>query len=182
MKIFCVGLSKTATHSLTKALNQLNIRTGHYKYTDLNKIIERKVTKNDLKQYNAISDITVVYCYKELDKTFPNSKFIYTTRDKNEWLESCENAFPGNIMKKYKGTQEDIIFNKIYNSSHFDKDKFSTAYDNHDLDVMKYFKNRPDDILIINLIKESGKWKKICQFLNKPIPVNEFPNWNPKVR
>ena len=49
------------------------------------------------------------------------------------------------------------------------------TYLDHLEDVKKYFKDRPEDLLIINIISDEG-WEKLCPFLNKKIPKKLFPN------
>ena len=43
--------------------------------------------------------------------------------------------------------------------------------------LIEYFKNQPSKILIFNIFKNEG-WKKLCEFLDKPIPTQPFPHKN----
>ena len=75
-KIWCLGLSRTGTTTLSEVLNRVGYRHIHYP-TD-----EQMLDMNN----DGCGDIPVIPVYKELDRRFPNSKFIYTIRDKESWL------------------------------------------------------------------------------------------------
>ena len=124
-KVFIIGLSKTGTTSMAAALSMLNYKVKDYNFTQINKIANKSFTKGDLKNIDAAGDITVVSCYKMLDAMFPGSKFILTYREMNSWLKSAEFNFTKEIMKKYKNTPENIIFNAVYGCSYFNKEAFT---------------------------------------------------------
>ena len=173
-KIFGIGLSKTGTTSLARALHKLGYLTKDF--PSLNYKPHRLIGINEeqLSYYTAFTDVSVVPFYKELDQRFPNSKFIYTIRDQEEWLQSC-NHYPRfnrsifNLpLKVIKLRQE------IYGTVKFDQAKFIAAYKKHHEDVVTYFKDRPEDLLIINICK-GEKWQPLCQFLQQPLPEESFP-------
>ncbi|MBS3781210.1 MAG: hypothetical protein KGY66_01020 [Candidatus Thermoplasmatota archaeon] len=173
-KVFCIGLSKTGTTSLTKALKILGYKTKHFPIRLL------KYTEEGLKfdfagaeKYDFLSDLPVVRFYKELDKTFPGSRFIFTTRELEEWLDSCNRHFwPGQILKG------DFWFNRlhkeIYGAIDYDEEKFRKAYKKHRQEVLSYFSKREDDLLIIDITDGEG-WEKLCPFLDESIPERDFP-------
>ena len=51
------------------------------------------------------------------------------------------------------------------------------VYRKHIADVKEYFKNRPDDLLVIDVTSGDG-WEKLCNFLEKEIPRKAFPHVN----
>ena len=64
-RCFGIGLGRTGTRSLCKAMSILGYKTKHgIKYVD------------EVKQYNFANDIFVAARYKFLDYMFPNAKFI----------------------------------------------------------------------------------------------------------
>ena len=65
----------------------------------------------------------------------------------------------------------------IYESVTFDRDKFVAAYHRHHENVRRYFKNRPADLLEMNIVDGEG-WGKLCPFLELPIPAEPFPHAN----
>ncbi|MEF8835065.1 MAG: sulfotransferase family protein [Candidatus Thermoplasmatota archaeon] len=173
-KVFCIGLSKTATTSLTSALKILGYKSNHFpmsllKYTDEG----LKFDFSGAEKYDALSDLPVVRFYKELDRTFPDSKFILTTRELEEWLDSCRRHFwPGQILKG------DFWFNRlhkeIYGAIDYDEEKFRKAYKDHRQEVLSYFSKREEDLLIMDITDGEG-WEKLCPFLNEQIPDKDFP-------
>ena len=95
--------------------------------------------------------------FKEIDKAIPNSKFILTVRETNSWEKSFENFFLNASEKQRMNILQDV--NK------------------HNEKVIDYFKNRPSQLLVMNIIDGDG-WNKLCKFLNKPIPNKPFPHKN----
>lgn len=163
-RIFGIGLSRTGTTSLTHALIHVGINMIHYP------------SKEQLFDPNvkAVSDIPVAQYFKELDKQFPNSRFIYTVRDEESWLISMENHFA-----KHKLSNARVWFREnrkeVYGSVNFDKDLYLEAFRKHDNDVRTYFKNR-NDLLILN-IQEGDSWDKLLPYLeiNEKVTI-DFPH------
>lgn len=178
-KIFGVGLSKTGTTSLASALNVLGYKTkdfpslNYFPHTLIN------IKANELYPYDALTDISVIPFYKRLDRKFPGSKFILTIRDKESWLQSCKN-YPRFHLPFYRLPLKIIKLRQvIYGTINFDEQKFSEAYDHHYNEIINYFKDRPDDLLILN-IGEGNEWEKLCKFLSLAIPEAPFPFKNAK--
>lgn len=204
-KIFGIGLSRTGTTSLAKALEILGYKSKHFPgeilYNTpiivrtrifLNKIIKKilprtnwrlkeitRYTKNRLllnkkivEEYDALTDTPITRFYKELDKLFPKSKFILTTRNMEDWLNSCEK-----FLDKNKFEEAFQLNKEIYNSSEFNRKKFKQTRINHQKEVLEYFKNRKKELLIMNISGGDG-WGKLCKFLDKPIPQEKFPYEN----
>ena len=100
--------------------------------------------------------------YQEIDKAFLKSKFILTIRDKKSYAESYINFFRGSPWE-IKSTKE--LKQRIQ------------AYEKRNKQVIEYFKERPSQFLVMNIIDGEG-WNKLCMFLNKPIPKKPFPQKN----
>lgn len=176
MKIFGLGLSRTGTTSLTEVLRSYGFNVIHYPNKQ-----QLFSPKND-----GATDIPVISYYKELDKKFPNSKFIYTLRDKDSWLESIETYF---IKKEKRGDKFSAWQiehrKKVYGQVNFNRKLFSKRYDEHDSDVRSYFKNRPNDLLILDIVG-GDPIEKLAGFLgldmkgaNTPFPKENIkdPKW-----
>jgi len=166
MKIFGIGLSRTGTLSLATALTELGYETIHYPDPPL---IPELI--DVIKEYDAACDTPVALAYKELDKAFPNSKFILTTRSLESWIESCRNFRHFRIGLKFDKKQVRLL---LYGYNGFHEDKFTETYIKHEVEVREYFKNR-SDLLIMNITNGDG-WKELCTFLNKEIPNKPFPH------
>lgn len=172
MKVFGIGLSKTGTTSLTKALDILGYKAIHNPSYMLS-LENGKLSLDyeEVKKYDALTDIQISCFYKELDFMFPGSKFILTTRELNSWIESCKNHFNEHRNTVQKVQALDI---QMYGSDLFDLELFKTAYKRHHNDIIEYFSERDSDLLIID-VSEENKWIKLCDFLNKPVPNEPYP-------
>jgi len=173
-KVFCIGLSRTGTSSITKALQMLGYKAIHY--PRLKDIFELA------KKYDAMTDTTVCVSFEELDKKYPNSKFILTTRNIESWLESCKWFFSlEKILKssRYKrtgnllGEQQIYLRETLYGSRFFDYEKYRQGFLNYHDKVFNYFKDR--ELLIMDIGK-GDSFKKLCPFLGKPILQKQFPH------
>ena len=47
-------------------------------------------------------------------------------------------------------------------------------YRRHNAEVREYFKDRPGDLLVMNMSKGAG-WKELCGFLNCKAPSAPYP-------
>jgi 3'(2'), 5'-bisphosphate nucleotidase len=65
----------------------------------------------------------------------------------------------------------------LYGCTVFDEQKFRCGYENFINDVLHYFKDRPQDLLILDIAAEEG-WEKLSPFLGRPIPETPFPKSN----
>lgn len=182
-KVFCVGLNKTGTSSLHEAFRILDLKSAHFKDDEGNNIKDM-ILKNylegnniikGLEKYEAFSDWDkaqhTVDIVKEFDKQYPGSKFILNTRDMNSWLDSREKHIKGNQERKMKNPNEDITWLEI------DRRGWEIQFEKHYAEVLEYFEDREEDLLVFDVIK-GDDWKKLCPFLNLPIPTVSFPKKN----
>jgi hypothetical protein len=140
-KIFGLGLSRTGTTTLNHYLNDLGIKTVHY-----------PLNKNELfsKDNDGATDIPVINYLEELDKTFPNSKFILTTRNMEEWLNSIVNYFERKRKRNYNDWQKTNRI-KVYGSLFPNREQCEKVFVEHEKRILNYFKSRPQDLLILNI-------------------------------
>jgi len=176
-KLFGIGLSKTGTTSLAHALEILGYRTKDYlgvsRYSrgDLSSI-----DLDVLDQYDALTDTPIPSFYRELDARYPHSKFILSVRDREGWLKSCRKQFTQRLAEKQNEAHK-RLFLDLYGTDVYDEQKFMSGYETFVGGVIEYFKNRPRDLLVIDIAGGDG-WEKLCWFLDKPIPNTPFPKAN----
>lgn len=142
-KVFGIGLNRTGTTSLSMALEFLGLRSRHYCSCTCD---YDSTSVEDIKNLDAVVDSELKYQYATLDILFPNSKFILTVRDKDEWKKSVLRC----------GLEDD--------------------YDEHIDAVSKYFNSSSSDKLLIIDICGGEGWEELCVFLGKPIPSQQFPH------
>jgi len=171
MKTFCVGLSKTGTNSLCDALKVLlGLNVIHYASSDW---------REQIKTADGMADLPCVRYYKELDKMYPGSKFIWTIRDKESWLESIEKHWrrrPPSTLGAWGKENRMAIYGDMY----FDRESMSKKYDEHMHDVEEYFSDR-NDLHKIDIIGGDG-WERLMKIMEVDLvmdtPTTLFPRSN----
>lgn len=185
-KVFGLGLSKTGTTSLGGALNTLGIRTIHYPHDrrTLDDLRNGNYKLSILEEYQGIVDIPVAPYYAQLDRVYPNSKFILTVRDRDSWLKSAEVHWGLKIETSDERPEKELgreftrfISACVYGTIKFNRDRFLYVYDTHLRNVCDYFRNRPKDFLIMDICDGDG-WDQLCPFLGYSIPKTRFPHAN----
>jgi hypothetical protein len=149
MKIINIGLPRTGTYSLTFALKILGFKTIHYP----NEI-------NSIEEYDAATEVR--FSYDELNEFYPESLFIYTTRDLNSWIRSCKR------QKKYYVSGWNPFWNQEENWEEIKRIK------DKEIELIHSHSN---NLLTMDICNGDG-WLKLCYFLKKTIPSIEFPNAN----
>ena len=176
-KVFGIGLSKTGTSSLAQALQRLGFKTkdcmGATRYVagDLSSIDMETVLAHD-----ALTDTPIPSFYRQLDARFPGSKFILTVRDREGWLKSCRKQF----SERFGATQNEAhkrIFEDLYGTNVFDEPRFVGGYERFVSGVLDYFKDRPQDLLVMDIAAGDG-WEELCPFLGRAVPDTPFPKAN----
>ena len=196
-KIICVGQAKTGTKTLKRIFEQLGKKTSgdplcflknNSDYITINDVhIDTDNFFNNigylhknLEMFDFFHDVPYSFNYELIDKQYPDSKFILTIRDEEEWFKSLfyyqllPNAITFSILN--------IVFHhEIILEEH--KEEVIGLYRKYNNDVITYFKDTPEKLLIINLCdKNENKLmiiQKICDFTNLITPNNfVFPHEN----
>ena len=175
-KILGIGLGKTGTTSLGRAFELL----GYQKHARYN-LEALKLWKEDKRDelmeivpvYEILEDYPWLFLYKEVYEMFPESKFILTKRKSPEiWFQSlCRHAERSGPTEGQK-----LIFGHYMPHAH--KKIHIEYYENHIKDVMSFFSARDENRLLTINIDEDYGWKKICDFVQLPIPKFSFPYSN----
>ena len=162
-----------------------NVSNGNYR--DLKNFVDRYDAFQDLPFSQGL---TYVVC----DYIYPNAKFILTIRNDEEWFSSIynfhkkiwnfkdrrelnESFFKGRNLYLYPDYVFEIVrnmitiekdgeaiedWNLVYDAEHYKK-----IYRERNNQIIRYFKDRPNKLLTIDLTKEKDT-KKICSFLGFP--------------
>jgi len=198
VKYFCIGRNKTGTTSLKAAFGALGYPVGNQRKAEV--LTGKYYFEGNFqpivdycKTAQVFQDVPFSYpeTYKHLDEAYPGSKFILTVRDSSDqWFRSIKGfhsrmfgqngqtptvedlkaacyVWPGfmyNVVRIH-GTPDDDPYNKAIMTAH---------YEDYNRDVMNYFKERPNDLLVIN-IGEDGAYQKFIEFLGIDSPYDNFP-------
>jgi len=182
-KVFGLGLSKTGTSSLAEALGALGIRTIHYPSDEATFECLRngRYRLPVLEEYQGAVDIPVAPFYAQLDAEYPGSRFVLTVRDPEAWLRSVELHWELMMgwWHRYPGFQrfQEFISACVYGSVGFSRQRFLYAYETHRRNVESYFRERPGDLLVLDICGGEG-WEALCPFLGVEIPEIPFPHAN----
>lgn len=173
-KIICVGYQKTGTTSLRKALIDLGYKIEGNNHSLLIPILKGRfdVVLNFIDKVDAVADNPWPKIYKELDAAIPGCKFILTLREEESWFKSVSNH-----IGELRNPMHEWLYGKGKGVPKYNKEDVLKVYRDHIAELKEYFKNRPNDFLILDFSKGDG-WEKFCVFLNKPIPSFPFPHAN----
>lgn len=201
-KIFGIGYNKTGTTSLNQAMVDLgfvvgNQRQGEILFDDwLKRDFRKLISFCRTAQFFQDAPFSYPYTFVAMDQAFPGSKFILTIRDNPEqWYNSLikfhgklwgnGNVPPSaedlkNANYLYKGFpyySKKKRF-KVDDTDLYNKDILISDYLRHNENVVDYFGDRPNDLLVIN-IAEKDSYQKFLEFLNVESNVSDFP-WENK--
>jgi len=171
-KVFCVGFQKTGTTSMRGALEILDYRVaGHFGVDD------PEIRSNALPQalelargYSAFQDNPWPLLFRELDVSFPGSRFVLTVRDPQRWIES---------VVKHFGDQTTPMREWIYGpgAPRGNEGVYLERFERHNREVREYFADRAQDLLEMDIEAGDG-WEALCGFLGRPLPRVPFPHEN----
>lgn len=188
-RIFGIGLSRTGTTSLTSALGQLGFRALHFPADDVSRIqIMNFIAEGGdalrlpiLRDLDAVTDTPVCATFDALDAAYPGSRFILTVRERQAWLESCRHYWTMGVeplMRDQPGHPWTLYLEalsvRLYGGAHFNRERFSAAYDSYLARVRMHFRDRATDLLTLDICNGEG-WEPLCGFLNLGTPDVEFP-------
>jgi hypothetical protein len=179
-RIFGIGMHKTGTTSLDKAFDVLGINSHHWGTANWARDVWRQVMLDGrselVDQHYAFCDLPFTILFRELDKAYPGSKFILTTRPEEAWLHSVEKHWsPANPNRKHWDIAPFThkMHQLVYGQKHFDRAIFAARYHRHNAEVWEYFKHRPGDLLTYHI---GDGWEKLCRFLDRPVPKVPYPH------
>jgi hypothetical protein len=153
-KVFAIGWNKTGTssiHALFRSFGMVALHKRRWRQT------WRPFVHFP---YQAFSDGPAIR-FDRLDRRFPRSRFILNVRDLDEWLDS---RMEHRILKGHRPSVSEIR-------------GWVLQRDRHHRRVVDHFKDRADDLLIVNFIREAGAAERIAEFL-----AADFAGSKPHVR
>ena len=178
-KIFCVGMHKTGTTSFSQFMTALGYKSFHNtrrsvtalrmgpdntgeegdgEPVPLASLIDMERLARLVARHDCFSDNPWPLLYELLDRTFPNSRFVLTSRESGSWLRSQLNYFGGTNAR-----MREWIYGFGNPLRH--QDRYLEIYEAHNRRVREYFSGR-DTFLAIALEEGSDViGRKLCEFL-----------------
>jgi hypothetical protein len=175
--VFGIGLNKTGTSSLHRALTLLGYRSQHWGGPEARALVRRAMAEGKpLLHYldpelEAVCDLEeVTYSFELADAAYPNARFILTVRDLDSWVDSRRRHVEKNRERKAAGAYGGKFLD-------VDVDGWIADYRAHEARVRAHFAGRPDDFLALDITGGHG-WNPLCTFLGLPVPDMPFPSEN----
>lgn len=204
-KVFGIGYNKTGSTSLIAIFHALALNCAIQHEQEL--LIVKQLYEGNyqpFKEYIARYDVFQDQPFSQhdwyilADAFFPNSRFILTIRDAEEWFDSMcrfhakaygvesvkeltESFFREKVHYLYEGyayetvkhTVEIVKNGKIECdwSLLYNKDHYIKFYMDRNERILKYFKNRPKDLLVLDITNEKDI-SQILEFLEFPKNLN----------
>ncbi|HPF12304.1 MAG TPA: sulfotransferase [Flavobacteriaceae bacterium] len=178
-KVFVIGFHKTGTSSMGKALQIVGFRVcgslkEGYDYSKqqipfLDYLMVK--AKRLLLEYDAFQDTPWFLLYKHLYEQYPSARFILTIRDEISWIQSIQNHFGKDHFPYHLYIYGDV-------DSFRNQRKFIEVYRNHNQEVIEFFKDKKEQLLVFDLSEEDNQWDVLCNFLDISKPIYKFPHAN----
>ena len=177
-KVFGIGWAKTGTTTLGECFKILGFNHQSQRLDLVKDVRQRNLNRIVAlaKEKDTFEDWPWIILYQELDKAFPGSRFILTTREPEKWIRSYQNM----LSRQGEASEElDEIRRILYGLPipNVAEEQLIERYVKHNEAVMKYFQDRPASLLIVNWENGDG-WEELCDFLDKDIPAVPFPHAN----
>lgn len=200
-KIFCIGANKTGTTSLKKEFSALGFIVGNQKRAERLFPFYQTGDFDPIMAYCRTAQVfqdapfSLPETFKHVDRAYPGSKFILSVRDSPEqWYQSLikfhakmfgNGKIPtkndlmnsGYIWKGWAWEGHKAVF-KTPEDDLYNKQLLTQYYNMHNQSVLDYFKNRPKDLLVINL-SEPDSYARFLTFIGVTSPRQHFP-WENK--
>jgi hypothetical protein len=186
-KVFLVGRDRTGTALLAAALEGVGYRIGSQHREVVLLDDWQRGDFRDLIDYccsaDAFQDVpfNLPLTYRALDSAFPSAKFILTVRDSAEqWYKSVAtyHAYLMGLdrwpeaadLKQFSYHEPGWLWRQqryvygIDEASLYDPAIYKAHYLNHNADVIAYFRDRPQRLLVLNLAHETAA-QDLARFL-----------------
>ncbi len=173
-RVFGIGWQKTGTKSLRCALTRLGYKVHPWKLGLVARWHEGNIAPilRSAADGEAFDDFPWPLVFRELDRAFPDARFILTTRrDDATWLASAQ---------KHMARRRWVGHYLIYGSydAYADPEVFLRRYREHNAAVRAYFADRPGKLLDI-CFERGEQWTPLCAFLGVAgVPSEPFPHQN----
>jgi hypothetical protein len=180
--LFDVSLSKTGTCSLAEALNILGgfkVTHGcpgrHVKDTT-NCLLQGKVDYSLLEEFDTVINV-MTFRFRELDRAYPNARFILLDRDEDAWVASMQRQLARVNRRAIEALRwanlTDLLRLLNLGCVHTNDDEtLRQAFRQRKQEVGQHFLGRPDKLLYMRITEG---WEPLCKFLGRPIPDVPFP-------
>ena len=176
-KVFCIGLSRTGTTSITVALHEL----GYIAHHQCHALVEHgvagapRVNRYWADALDAHADIAPATVFEELAKAYPDARFVLTRREPRAWARAMV-RFCSKFRLILASQPVATMFADIYGQgwSSYTQDEWVRVYENHERRVSAVFASAPHRLLKLDIVNGDG-WAPLCDFLGDAPPPSGTP-------
>lgn len=201
-KIFCIGKNKTGTTSFKAAMEEMGYLVGRQRNAEILAPYYHKGNFKPIVDYchsaRVFQDAPFSWpeTYAHMYNAFPDASFILTVRSSAEvWYESLINytikkhgklpkledlKHSRYVWKGWRYNNEVALRGGKVDGPIWNKEDRIKRYHQHNAQVRKFFKDKQDQFLEIN-VAENGAYRKLCSFLGRTPKRNSFP-WKNRSR
>jgi hypothetical protein len=191
LQIVGAGFGRTGTLSMKSALEMLGVGPCHHMMEVFGKpehiaLWQDAADGNSVdwesvfKGYNSAVDWPVCYFWKELSELYPESKIILTLRDPNKWYDSAVATIFKGMMTRPEGITDPhglmvkkLILENTFGGNLSDREQAISVFNKHNQQVIDTI---PAERLLV--FEASHGWGPLCDFLEVPVPAEDYPNSN----
>lgn len=181
-KVFCIGLNKTGTSSMHRALEHLGYRVSGPDKDLLRNVRSGETTSTirHTRKFDAFQDWPYPLVFKELHREYGSSgRYILTYRESPErWFASVENH--ARTSRLVRGQWLPYGYYRPFGRER----QYIDIYNTHNEEVRAYFLSGPGaDAPFLEMCLDHGDgWQKLCTFLGHELPQIPFPHTNTAAR
>lgn len=179
-KVIGIGLPKTGTTSLGYCFRRFG-----FKHRTFDMDLAYQVKLNNLapaieeaRKFETFEDWPWFLIYRELDQTFPDSKFILTLRkDTETYVASLKGHHDRQGIRDERYVKPyywDVVHG--HDPVAWDYEKSAQRYERHNREVLEYFGDRINKDLLVVCWEHGDGWAELSRFLNKAAPDEPFPH------
>lgn len=173
-KVFCIGLGRTGTTTFQDCMQLLGYKHRGWSGPELGLLamLDLKSILPTIDTYESFDDYPFPLIYKQLAEIYPESKFVLTKRKSADlWADS---VIRESNRKRYNDS--DNIWYEGELSSPNRRTLLINRYNSHIDSVNRFFSGSPNFLEVC--WEEGDDWQLLCNFLNQPVPLAEFPHRN----
>lgn len=161
-KVFAIGENKSATTSLHRIFQELGYHSYHgVKWRDTSRTMMYRM-------YDSFCD-GIPDDFRKLDAMFPNAKFILQVRDLDTWIDSR--------LEHIRRLPPNKPRHPLWTIKESSIRAWTVQRNAYHIEVLNHYRDRPDDLLLINYIRDPHAAEKITRFLGHP-PLEQKPHAN----
>jgi hypothetical protein len=179
-KVIGIGLPKTGTTSLGYCFRRFG-----FKHRTFDMDLAYQVKRNNLaaaieeaRKFETFEDWPWFEIYRELDRTFPHSKFILTRRKDTETYVTSLQGHHERQGIRDEGYVKPYYWDVVHGQdpAAWDYERSAQRYERHNREALEYFGSRIGKDLLVVCWEHGDGWAELSRFLNKAAPDEPFPH------